>query len=283
MHRTTRPKSLIATLAATIALLTVMVMPASAITKGGVVDTAEDFPHVGLMVAYDLDDQGNIIGAWRCTGTLVSPTMYVTAGHCTSGADTVNIWFDYDLTDAAEHNYPFGPADVSGTPYTHPQYDDATFFMHDLGVVILDTPWDTGGVYADLPTLNQLDSLKPGKRTTFTTVGYGLQRSFPPDTPADAMLTEDDRLRMVARPHLLQINNANVGDFAMLISNNSSTGGTCFGDSGGPTFIGNTIVAVTSYGLTYTCAGVGGVYRLDTADDLDWLYNNPAFTGHLPA
>ena len=267
MHRTTGPKSLIATLAATIALLTVMVMPASAITKGGVVDTAEEFPHVGLMVAF-------IEGApaWRCTGTLVSPTLYVTAGHCTSGADHVEIWFDYDLTDAAAHNYPAGPGDASGTPYTHPEYDDNAFFLHDLGVVVLDEPYDTGGVYASLPDEGQLNSLKPGKRSTFTTVGYGLQRSFPPDTPAEAMLTQADRLRMVATPHLLQINNANVGDFALLVSNNSATGGTCFGDSGGPTFIGDTIIAVTSFGLTYTCAGVGGVYRIDQPDDLDWLY-----------
>lgn len=277
MHRSKGPKSLIATLAATIALLTLMVMPASAITKGGVVDTAEDFPHVGLMVAFVLDGD-EVVPAWRCSGTLVSPTLYVTAGHCTSGAVHVEIWFDYDITDAAAQGYPFD-GDVSGTPYAHPEYDDNAFFLHDLGVVVLDEAWDTGGVYAELPEENQLDALKPGKRSTFTTVGYGLQRSFPPGTPADEMLTQADRLRMIATPHLLQINNANVGDFAMLLSNNSATGGTCFGDSGGPSFIGNTLVAVTSFGLTYTCAGVGGVYRIDTADDLDWL--NANFGDHL--
>jgi hypothetical protein len=278
MHRTTRPLSLIATLAATIALLTVMVMPAAAITKGGVVDTENDFAHVGLMVA-GVEEEGEFVPLWRCTGTLVSPTLFVTAGHCTWGATHVEIWFGWDVRPEAEPDYPF-LGDASGTPYTHPDYDDNAFFLHDLGVVVLDEPYVTAnGVYADLPTEGQLDALKPGKRTTFTTVGYGQQRSFPPDTPADDMLSRSERVRMIATPHLLQINNANVGDYAMLISNNSSTGGTCFGDSGGPTFIGNTIVAVTSYGLTYTCAGVGGVYRIDQPDDLNWLYGT--FGDHI--
>jgi secreted trypsin-like serine protease len=47
----------------------------------------------------------------------------------------------------------------------------------------------------------------------------------------------------------------------------------CFGDSGGPNFpAGTRIVAgVTSFGRNSTCAGTGGVYRVDRADDLDWI------------
>ena len=60
---------------------------------------------------------------------------------------------------------------------------------------------------------------------------------------------------------------------SLLLSNNHSTGGTCFGDSGGPNFINDTNVVggVTSFGLNGNCAGTGGVYRVDRADDLDWL------------
>jgi secreted trypsin-like serine protease len=60
-----------------------------------------------------------------------------------------------------------------------------------------------------------------------------------------------------------------------LLSNNAYTGGTCFGDSGGPNFIGDTnvIAGVTSFGLNGNCAGTGGVYRVDQADDLNWLYS----------
>jgi secreted trypsin-like serine protease len=270
MHRSTGPKSLAVTLVAVIALLLVAVAPAAAITKGGTVDTENEYPYVGLMVAY-VRDGNELVPAWRCSGTLVSPKLFVTAGHCTYGADWVEIWFDYDVTDAEAQNYPEGPGDASGTPYTHPEYDDDAFYLHDLGVVVLRRSYTTAdGSYAQLvgeDDLGLLDGLAVG--TTFTTVGYGLQTAYPANTPPDDFLTRADRLRMIATPELRQY----YGDFALLLSNNSSTGGTCFGDSGGPSFYDGLLVAVTSFGFTETCAGHGGVYRLDTADDLDWLYS----------
>jgi hypothetical protein len=53
-------------------------------------------------------------------------------------------------------------------------------------------------------------------------------------------------------------------------------------DSGGPNFIGdsNVVGGVTSFGLNGNCAGTGGVYRVDQADDLNWL--NSAFGAYLP-
>ena len=271
MHRSKGPKSLLAMFAAITALLLVMVAPASAITKGGVVDSNNEYPYVGLMVAY-VDG----VPSWRCTGTLVSPKLFITAGHCTYGADSVEIWFDWDLTDAELHNYPAGPGDASGTPYTHPEYVDAQFYLHDLGVVVLDgkgyqTP---DGSYAQLPGEDDaglLDGLAVG--TTFTTVGYGRQSSYPAGTPADEKNTDAARVRMIAHPNLMQyVSDPSAGDFALHVSSNSKTGGTCFGDSGGPTFYDGTLVAVTSFGYTDTCAGRGGIYRLDQPDDLEWLY-----------
>jgi secreted trypsin-like serine protease len=78
----------------------------------------------------------------------------------------------------------------------------------------------------------------------------------------------------VAHPRLIQINVPGfTGDFSLLLSNNTATGGTCFGDSGGPNFLGssNVIAGVTSFGLNSTCAGTGGVYRVDRGWNLDWL------------
>ncbi|HML97806.1 MAG TPA: trypsin-like serine protease, partial [Tepidiformaceae bacterium] len=76
-----------------------------------------------------------------------------------------------------------------------------------------------------------------------------------------------------AHPTLVQINGGIVGDSSLILSNNMNTGGTCFGDSGGPNFIGtsNVIAGVTSFGLNGTCGGTGGVYRVDRADDLEWI------------
>jgi len=161
--------------------------------------------------------------------------------------------------------------------YTHPDYDPAAFYIRDVGVVVLDEPvqMDT---YGQLPTQDQLDSLKPRRSTTFTSVGYGLQQSFP---DAASWKNVAERVRMVANPQLLQINTGFTGDQSLLLSNNTNTGGTCFGDSGGPNFLGNTnvVAGVTSFGMNSTCAGTGGVMRVDRGYVLDWIYD--AFGDHL--
>lgn len=247
--------------------LTVTVASVGAVTDGE--EDGNGHPYVGLMVAQ------TAAGAplWRCSGTLISPTVFLTAGHCTeSPAAHVEIWFDADVESGIPANgYPF-TGQVGGTPYTHPNFDPNAFFLYDLGVVVLDEPV-VMAQYGALPTLNQLDSLKTqrGKKdVTFTAVGYGLQQSFP---DAASWKEHNARIRMVAHPKLNQINGGIVGDFSLLLSNNANTGGTCFGDSGGPNFIGtsNVVGGVTSFGMNGNCAGTGGVYRVDRADDLDWL------------
>lgn len=260
-----------------VALLTIATAGSVLAVTDGELD-GDGHPYVGLMVAQD--DEGNPL--WRCSGTLLSPTLFLTAGHCTEPpAAHVEIWFDADVESGIPDNgYPY-EGDVGGTPYTHPDYDPNAFFLHDLGVVVLDEPFVLDA-YGALPELNQLDALKTrrGRQdVTFTAVGYGLQASFP---DAAAWKDVSERVRMVSYPHLIQINGGLVGDFSLLLSNNHATGGTCFGDSGGPNFIGdsNVVGGVTSFGLNGNCAGTGGVYRVDQADDLNWLYGE--FGAHLP-
>lgn len=255
-------KKLWMALLASITLVLGAAVPAGAITDGAL--DGDGHPYVGLMVA-----QAEGEPLWRCSGTLISPTVYVTAGHCTSGADHVEIWFDADVQSGIPGNgYPF-TGEVGGTPHSHPLYDDNAFYLYDLGVVVLDTPvaMDT---YGQLPGENQLDSLKPKRSTTFTAVGYGLQKAFP-----DAALWKEQaqRVRYVAEPHLLQINTGFTGPRSLMLSNNANTGGTCFGDSGGPNFVGgsNVIAGVTSFGMNSTCAGTGGVFRIDRPAELAWI------------
>jgi hypothetical protein len=258
-----------AAIAGIVALLAVALgaSPASAITDGAL--DGENHPYVGLMVAQD----GLRNPLWRCSGTLLSPTVFLTAGHCTSGAAHVEVWFAADVDAGRPANgYPF-TGDVGGTPYTHPEYPNAAFVVRDVGVVVLDEPMEMKE-YGQLPGLDQLDKLRTRRgtqNTTFTSVGYGLQQSFP--DPA-SFLENNTRVRMVANPRLLQINTPGfTGDFSMLLSNNANTGGTCFGDSGGPNFLGtsNVVAGVTSFGLNGTCAGTGGVFRMDRSWSLDWV------------
>ena len=260
-------KKLIFAVFSVLVIMAVAVSPVADVTDGEL--DGDGHPYVGLMVAQDAD--GNPL--WRCSGTLLSDTVFLTAGHCTEApAAHVEIWFDADVESGIPANgYPF-TGDVGGTPHTHPQYNPNAFFLFDLGVVVLDTPYALSE-YGALPGLNQLDALKTRRGhqdVTFTAVGYGLQESFP---DAASWQENNQRVRMVAHPKLNQINGGIVGDFSLLLSNNTHTGGTCFGDSGGPNFIGtsNVVAGVTSFGLNGNCAGTGGVYRVDRADDLDWL------------
>jgi hypothetical protein len=259
---------LAAATATTVALTVALAAPAAAI-KNGELD-GDAHPFVGLMVAQD----ANGSPLWRCSGTLISPKVYLTAGHCTEApAAHVEIWFDADVDAGRPANgYPF-TGEVGGTPYTHPDYNPNAFFVRDVGVVVLDEPMPMSA-YGQLPQLDQLDAYatQRGKQdVTFTAVGYGLQQSFP---DAVSWKTVANRVRMVAHPKLNQINVPGfTGDYSLLLSNNTRTGGTCFGDSGGPNFIGDSLVVggVTSFGINGNCAGTGGVFRMDRSWSLGWV------------
>jgi len=249
------------------ALLLAVVIPAAAVTFGE--PDGDGHPHVGLMV-FDVDGAP----AWRCSGTLLSPTVMLTAGHCTFGTSGGHVWFEADVESGIPGNgYPFG----GGTSiefkaiYTNPNYNDGAFYLYDVGIAILQKPvhLDTYGVLADIGTLDSLATQRGLQEQSFTVVGYGLQ-SVKPTLSAD-------RVRYRGTVNLIDVSGtAGIPGTSVLLTNNPgqyATGGTCFGDSGGPTFWGdsNIIVAVTSFGLNANCKGLGGGYRVDTADDQAWI------------
>jgi hypothetical protein len=267
-----------------VALLALTVTPAAAITDGA--EDGNGHPYVALMLAKDANGDP----LWRCSGTLMSPTVYLTAGHCTEApAAQAEIFLDAGpiptdpayvskaaggsgCDDPAVTGYPCH-GDVTGQTFTHPDYDPGAFFYRDLGIVVLDAPVALAE-YGALPQLDTLDRFKTRRGTqdvTFTAVGYGLQKSFP---TAAAWKNSAVKVRMVAYPKLNQINAPGMtGDYSLLLSNNARTGGTCFGDSGGPNFLGrsNVVAGVTSYGLNGSCGGTGGVFRVDRSWSLDWI------------
>jgi hypothetical protein len=262
----------------TLALLFSVVGVASAVTDGEM--DGEDHPHVVLLLM-----ETELGFKYRCSATMLSPTVVLTAGHCTSNYGYIEEEGDYSAmrvftesdVDNGDNSYPdAGPNSVEAVSWaTHPLYETAPFYVHDVGVVILEEPGVVGlDVYGVLPEVDQLDELMPRrgqKDTFFTAVGYGLQASFPDG--AD-WKTQADRVRMVAYPHLLQLNAPGMtGDYSMLLSNNHNTGGTCYGDSGGPNFLGDTniVAGVTSFGMNVSCAGTGGVFRMDRQNVLDFV------------
>ena len=207
------------------------------------------------------DDPG---GWFNCSGTLVSPTTVVTAGHCTfgtglngepteSGSGGNDVWISFaEVPDYSilPPSLDFAPDDKQGrydawsaalnaagewiraTAFPHPEYDDAAFYA------------------------------------TTTAVGYGLEGSGP-KTSFGGDTRRPAELRLV---NLNGVLGAGKGTSAKF-SSNANTGGSCFGDSGGPIFVSGTttLVAVVSFDTSSTCSGTSGAYRLDQADDLAFL------------
>jgi len=272
-------KKTIFALFAVLVLLAVAIIPAGAVTDGEL--DGEGHPNVVLILM-----EVNGAPAFRCSGTMIAPTYVLTAGHCAGAPGEfsgMRIFTESDVEAGRgiTNNYPFGGGDYSIEAVrwaAHPEYPNYAFIFNDVCMTELAEPYDPGGgsgVFGTLPAVDSLDQYKTKRgqnRLTFTSVGYGLQASYP--TPA-MFLASNTRTRYVAHPRLLQINVPGfTGDFSLLLSNNHSTGGTCFGDSGGPNFLGDTniVAGVTSFGINGNCAGTGGVFRMDRQNVQDFVY-----------
>lgn len=269
-------------------LMLAVVAPASAITGNYVKDF--EHPYVGLLVAYD--ESGEFIG--RCSGSLLSEHVFLTAGHCVEGASTARVYFQQDAgvnyDPATQHDPVTGYPDTcaAGTLGTLCATSDELYNYgypagfpdtHDVGLVILDQAINPGeyGVLAGAGTLDNLATRRGQQELTFTVSGYGLSAKNP-------VHVLSFRERLMATSKLVNLRSNLTDGYNLQTSNNpgGGRGGTCNGDSGGPFFYGGTssnlIVAVNSFGLSaQTCQGVDFAYRTDRAEVLSWILS------HVPA
>lgn len=267
---------------AAIALILGSAAPASAITGNFVED--DEHPFVGLVVFYDADGEFTS----RCSGSLITPTVFLTAGHCTADNSTARVYFQQDAGANYDPATELDP--ISGYPETcagdtlgvlcatsdelyNYGFDDFASFPNtfDAGIVILDQPiqLDEYGALAVPGSLDSLATARGTKDVTFTASGYGLTKSSP-------VAFTSYRERLMASASLTNLSSRNTDGFNLQTNGNGAgRGGTCSGDSGGPVFYGgyesNTIVAVTSFGLNSWCRGVDFSYRTDRQEVLDWI------------
>jgi Trypsin len=272
-------RKLIASLAVLAAALAFGIVPAGAITKNYVDDF--EHPFVGLAVFYD--DQGEF--SHRCSGSLLTPTVFLTAGHCTDGVNSARVYFQQDA--GANFNgvidpitgYPdicapgtLGVVCATSDETFNYGFDDFAGFpdIKDAGLVILDQPIALPE-YASLAAAGTLDGLHEQRGlqdVTFTVSGYGLSYSSP-------VAFVSFRSRLMAESKLVNVKGGlNQGFNLQTNGNGGGRGGTCSGDSGGPIFYpadANVITAVTSFGLNEWCRGTDFGFRTDTEPVLDWI------------
>lgn len=276
-----------------VSLLVVMVFaivasPLAAITGTYVKDF--DHPFVGLVAFYDAN--GEFV--WRCSGSLISPTKFLTAGHCADigdGAETARVWFqqnagvNYD--PATQHDPVTGYPDscaagtlgkTCATSHRLYNFNFSGLYLpntHDVGLVILDQRIRLAE-YGTLPTagvLTDLATARGTQDTIFTVSGYGLSRS---NQPQSGIPNVSFRERLEATSTLVNLSSAITDGYNLQTQGNGDQrGGTCSGDSGGPVFLGdnnsNTIVAVTSFGMNSICRGTDFSYRIDRTEVLRWI------------
>jgi secreted trypsin-like serine protease len=219
------------------------VSPAAAITYG--TPDGQRHPNVGgLVAATQYPD-----GTWLyCSGTLISPTVFLTAAHCAEDGERVGVTFDTA--------YEAGDKVYYGRFEADPLYNQAQSDPHDIAVVVFDRPI-RGITPATLPTADSLSSLSGTQ--TFTSVGYGAYEVT--KGPGGRQFLYDD-VRMMATGTL---NSTNPSWLRISMNPSTGNGGTCYGDSGGPNFLATTqiLAAITITGDA-VCRSTNVVYRLDT-------------------
>ncbi|MFL6137759.1 MAG: trypsin-like serine protease [Frankiaceae bacterium] len=275
-----RARALAAAVLAAGTITATIATPAVAITGGH--DDGNAHPNVAMIAFYDST------GRFRCSATLVSPTVLLTAAHCTDGTlGKTAVTFDSFIADAPPSPLP-AAADpsagytaaelaaagyLSGTAYTHPNYSNFTDLRNwnDTGVIVLDRPY-TAAAPQPLAPLGYLDRLSQPEltKTLFTFVGYGTEVR-----KADSGPQKPTPMSYPLRRQWVESQGQKLGVQVFQTNGNANDpfggGGTCFGDSGGPALLDGYLVGDTSYGYTSNCRYLDGYQRVDIKSVQDWL------------
>ncbi len=204
-----------------------------------------------------------------CTGTLISPTVFLTASHCLDfDGQTMYVSFDLTIPENADGTVRTRALKTfySGTAHMHPLYaSGGANDTYDIAVVVFDKAV-RGITPAKLPTLNLLSNMTAQqlKSTTFIAAGYGTVRDS--KQQAHQALYWDPTRRWATQT----ANSLTAAWFTLSMNQATGDGGTCYGDSGGPHFLGDVVVSVTVTGDIF-CKATDKTYRVDTQVARDFL------------
>ena len=273
-------------LALAMASTALLAPPSGAVTGKNIV---EDFEHeyVGLVAFYDAEG----VFLHRCSGTLLSAEVFLTAGHCVAGDDEGNvaalarIWFEQDAGvgydpvtgTPAPSGYPVSggvtstcsttTASPTSPPSLRPTTSGSSCWSRARSR--RSTPRSTPTA-ASAP-VGAADDLGTGIDAVVTVSGYGVTRT----NGKNGNNTVSYRERLMGQTFIINTRNPDTAGYNLQLASNPGGGrvGTCFGDSGGPMFAGDTttVLAVNSWVKNWSCGGQGFPYRVDTAEVQEWM------------
>lgn len=224
--------------------------------------TGSSYGNVGGLL-FDFDKNGISGDDLWCTGSLITPTVFLTAAHCivtpyTPPGSQFYVSFSSDL-----YSKSFKYIKATGYVYD-PNYGHDQAKLNDLALVFLPANSTRGITPLQLPPAGYLDQLSAKgalSKALFVNVGYGTSstRTGPPGFSYDGVRKSSLSEFMGLQPTWLG-----------LLMNESATGegGDCYGDSGGPKFLNgnpNMVLATVTTG-DYPCRATTWDWRLDTPE-----------------
>jgi secreted trypsin-like serine protease len=233
---------------------------AAASQTGDAIPDGDTHPYVGALLRARADHSLTI----TCSGTLVAPRVFLTAGHCSDyllslGQDEAYVTFDPNFGD---------PSNVYSTPWHGRVIENPTWhkpYTNDTAIVLFDRPV-TGIAPQKVAPLGLLDSLgtKTLNASSFLNVGYGTSEQVVVPTEGPTFPFDGIRKYTYSGYHALNQNKIHLDQ-----SLARGLAGTGYGDSGGPTFltVGGTqyVIAVVSTG-DVPCKSTSVNERVDTAN-----------------